>query len=497
VTVHPVAEGAILLVLPAGVALDAFGNPTLYTVSTAPSFYALNNPVVTMSRLVSKPTNSSLRVEITFSKAVTPTSGAVNAMIAVSTNVQTLFLSGGPIVFTIDLYFFTVADVYLRIPGPTFQDFAGLLGLTTYTYHYDITPPTVSVSLVRAGTDGYPRFLVNFSEPVTGFNDDTANSTLIAAMTDVYWIHISPVDSAGMAYFLDAVAVAPGAISLLFPAGLAEDGGGNKNLAAATTVTTQALARGFVGGPFPVPYVTQTESSTWWVAVLCVLAALLCVAVAILLYWYRHRNDEMDSKHKDQATATTTSTDMDINTTGEIEEGKREGYVQREQVNHWVPADGQHQPVRVFDPDLHLQPFSSEEGRPHTSEAVAPGSNEQVNGVRFHINYASNAQQDDRLRRLTELQAQQFRAAALAAERNGRETPEVIHEEDLEQRHEGSSLVHGSGRKPSHSASVASTPSSLSHTDPYSPASAHQRETRPLVGGAEAPKKPGSTFFWM
>lgn len=235
--VRPTAPGDVSLGIPAGVAVDAAGNPNTASNRLAIAFDPTAPALVSVTRqpVSNGITNAdSLVFRTTFSEPVTKvdasdfaaigTTAVFTGAVQISPRIFDLTLSGG------DLAGLN-GPVKLAVrSGNDISDVAGT-GLTAQTpaiderYFLDNTAPTVRIAAAVAGTskDSFVPVTIRFSEPVTGF---FLSDIVLANAT------ASGFAGSGATYTFNLAPQADGRVTVQVPAGVASDTAGNGNVAA-------------------------------------------------------------------------------------------------------------------------------------------------------------------------------------------------------------------------------------------------------------------------
>ncbi|MEZ4705111.1 MAG: Ig-like domain-containing protein [Bdellovibrionota bacterium] len=268
VDVTPSSDGTVTVDVAGGVAQDAAGNSN--TAATQFSIvYDNSAPSVSITSSESSPTNNSpIPVTITFSESVT---GFVVGDITVGNGTKSNFAGSGT-TYTVDVTPSANGTVTVDVAGGVAQDAAGNnnTAAAQFSITYDSSNPTVTISSLASdptSTSPIP-VTITFSESVTGFvvGDITVGNGSLSNFT-----------GSGTTYTVDVTPSANGTVTVDVGAGVAQDGSGNPNTAAAqfsivydtispTVSISSALSSPTNTSPIPVT-ITFSESVTGFVEV--------------------------------------------------------------------------------------------------------------------------------------------------------------------------------------------------------------------------------------
>jgi hypothetical protein len=239
--------GTVTAAIPAGAAQDLAGNLSLAATSTdnAVAFDG-TPPSVTINQAADQAdpaTSSPIRFTVIFSKPVTGFTAEDVVLGGTAPGPLAATVSGSGTTYTVSVSGMSdPGTVTASIPAGAAQDAVGNLSLaatsTDNTVAFDGTPPSVVVAQAAGqadpATSGPIRFLVIFSEPVTGFTAEdvvlsgTAPGPLAVTVSgsgSIYTVSVSGMSGLGT-------------VTASIPAGAAQDLAGNLSLAGtANTIT--------------------------------------------------------------------------------------------------------------------------------------------------------------------------------------------------------------------------------------------------------------------
>lgn len=233
------SDGTVTVEIPAGAAVDSTGNPSLASSSADnTATYDTTPPDVTVKvdPSQSDPTATSpITFIVEFSEPVTGFDpGGVS--VTGSAGATTVTIEGGPTTYTIEVTGMTGDGmVTVGIPAGAAGDPAGNPNSPSTsdddTVSYDTTPPAVTVTPSHPGS-APDVFLVEFSEPVTGFGDQPEDVSVTGpAGTTTVVVTGGPTN-----YTVEVGGRGDGeTVTVTIPAGAAEDPAGNPSLSSVST----------------------------------------------------------------------------------------------------------------------------------------------------------------------------------------------------------------------------------------------------------------------
>jgi len=214
--VTPTVEGPVACTVPAGVALDAAGNPNTAS-NTATVVYDKTPPVCTVTAPGAVASGSPILFSIRFSEPVT---GFTAAKISVTNGTKGELTADG-MNYVLQVIPARKGKVTCQVASGAAKDAAGnpnaASAVAAVTYDESLTGCTVSGPASPVSTAAL-RFDVRFSKPVTGFR---AESVVVTGG------RISSLGGGGAEYVLQVEAAADGEVTCRVPAGAATDPDGN------------------------------------------------------------------------------------------------------------------------------------------------------------------------------------------------------------------------------------------------------------------------------
>ncbi|MEZ4705112.1 MAG: Ig-like domain-containing protein [Bdellovibrionota bacterium] len=264
--ITPLANGVVTVDVGAGVAQDAANND-----NTAASQFTItydgSAPSVVIASTLSSPTSTSpIPVTITFSESVT---GFAIGDLVVSNGTASSFTGSGAS-YAVNITPLANGVVTVDVAGGVAQDAAGNnnTSATQFAITYDSSNPSVVISSsAGTATNSSPiPITVTFSESVTGFTflDVDISGGLLTGFS-----------GSGATYSFNIIPFGQGPITVDIDAGVAQDGSGNPNTAAAqftivydttspTVTITSSATNPTNTSPIPVT-ITFSESVTGFV----------------------------------------------------------------------------------------------------------------------------------------------------------------------------------------------------------------------------------------
>ena len=230
-TIAPAADGNVTVDVFAGVATDAAGNGN--TAATQFSVeYDGTSPTVNITG-PSALQKQAFNVSFTFSEAVI----GFNVNDITATNAVVSNLSGSGTSYTANVTPSSDGEVKINLLAAVVTDTAGNANTagTEYSVEYDGTVPTVTIAVSDAVVKGEFDVVVNFSEPVTGFE---LNELMV---TNGFARSIGIVSSSSYQIGIDPDSEGP--VTIQVPQGVALDNAGNVNTASAVASVTYAVSR--------------------------------------------------------------------------------------------------------------------------------------------------------------------------------------------------------------------------------------------------------------
>ena len=258
--VHDPADGQDLTVrMNAGSARDTGGDPN--AASNAASIYVTRTgPTVAVTAAQPDPTNApTINFVVNFSRSVIEFEEGDVVLSGIASSVDAgSFNAANATTYTFDVSPESDGTVHVDIPEGAARDHYGNASHAAerFSIEYDGTAPTASVTAAQSSPTNSPtiNFVVNFSEPVEGF--ELGDVVLSGTAARGGAADFAPVSAT--AYAFDVTAASDGTILVDVPAGAARDEAGNGNEAA------ERFAMVYNGAPaanLPIPTVTAAQSS--------------------------------------------------------------------------------------------------------------------------------------------------------------------------------------------------------------------------------------------
>lgn len=226
-SVLPTAQGNVSVNVAANSSQDLAGNSSLASNTITRNFDSVP-PTVLISSIVNSSTNqTSIPVNITFSK---PVSGFIASdLVVVNGSVNSFNGSGAN--YTLNLVPASQGAVSIQLPSGVAIDASGNLNTSAnFSRIYETVPPTVTLSTLAgvAFTSSPLTVVAQFSEEITGFAVADLNLTNATAT----------ISGSGSTYTIALTPLAQGEVSVSIKASSFSDIAGNINTAVSNTITS-------------------------------------------------------------------------------------------------------------------------------------------------------------------------------------------------------------------------------------------------------------------
>ncbi|HBJ38596.1 MAG TPA: hypothetical protein DDZ51_28375, partial [Planctomycetaceae bacterium] len=230
-TVTPTADGTVTVLLPAGLVTDAAGNGNSVTV---PLIRTVDRTSPTVTLTTNEPERTNRTTFDVFAQFSEPVTGLARAGLNISggTASDPIFVSPGLYRFTITA---SVGAVQMQLVAAAANDLAGNASQASSALTITVDPavvftPTVSSTSATILNTATFNAAVNFGTQVNGFTlDDIVVVNGLAS-------NLTTMDPATGRYAFTVNATADGQVSVLLPAGIANDLSRNANSASNTLV---------------------------------------------------------------------------------------------------------------------------------------------------------------------------------------------------------------------------------------------------------------------
>lgn len=241
------SSGTVVASIPAGVAVDAYGNPTEASTSTDNSVTVdLASPTVTIDQAAGQadPSNgSTINFTVVFSEPVTAFATGDVTITGTTSGTKVATVTGSGTTYNVAVTGMTSSGtVIATVAAGSAMDLAGNSNLmstsTDNSVTRDVTAPTVTVNQAVGQADPTTgstiNFTVVFSEPVTGF--ETGDVTLTGQTVGT---KVGTVTGSGTTYNVAVTGMTgDGTVIATIEPGKAVDAVGNANVASTRTDNT-------------------------------------------------------------------------------------------------------------------------------------------------------------------------------------------------------------------------------------------------------------------